>query len=158
SRERVYFVALREDLALDYEPPKETGEKIFLKDILNEKINDDILLKRNDIKIYKNENDIDYMPKPIKIGIVNKGGQGERIYSAKGHAITQSAYGGGVGAKTGLYLTAQGIRRLTIGECKKAMGFPDEHIVGAGVQGYQQLGNAVIPRMIGLVFDGIKGR
>ena len=38
------------------------------------------------------------------MGTVNKGGQGERIYCEDGVAITISASGGGVGARTGLYL------------------------------------------------------
>jgi DNA (cytosine-5)-methyltransferase 1 len=37
------------------------------------------------------------------------------------------------------------------------MGFPATHKISAGTQGYQQLGNAVIPTMIGYVYDGIAG-
>lgn len=73
-----------------------------------------------------------------------------------GHAITLSAYGGGVGAKTGLYLTNDGIRKLSINECKILMSFPKNHIVSNGVEGYKQLGNAVIPDMVGYVYDSIK--
>ncbi|GMO51357.1 MAG: hypothetical protein Ta2C_00900 [Candidatus Endomicrobiellum trichonymphae] len=81
----------------------------------------------------------------------------ERIYSPKGHAITQSAcWLAALGARTGLYKTLQGIRRLTITEAKKVMGFPVYHIVSEGVQGYRQLGNAVVPEMIGHVYDSIK--
>lgn len=43
----------------------------------------------------------DILLKPIRVGTINKGGQGERIYSDLGHAITLSAYGGGPGSKTG---------------------------------------------------------
>ena len=50
--------------------------------------------------------------KPLRIGTVGKGGQGERIYSPKGHAITLSAFGGGIGAKTGMYLIGNKVRRL----------------------------------------------
>ena len=42
--------------------------------------------------------------KPIRIGQINNGGQGERIYSTNGTAVTLEANGGGRGAKTGLYL------------------------------------------------------
>jgi DNA (cytosine-5)-methyltransferase 1 len=159
SRERVYFVALRKDLdnkALDYAPPLKTNKKIFLSDIMESDVDKKMFIKRNDIKINKNDSEVENMLKPIRIGIVNKGGQGERIYSTKGHAITQSAYGGGVGAKTGLYNTEQGIRRLTINECKRVMGFPVTYKVSTGVQGYQQLGNAVIPSMIEHIYENIK--
>ena len=41
--------------------------------------------------------------KPVRIGTIGNGGQGERIYSVNGKSITLSANGGGRGAKTGLY-------------------------------------------------------
>lgn len=162
ARERVYFVALRKDTKdsnkpnLDCIRPKENNKEIFLESILEKEVDNDFIVVRDDIKITKNENDILNKLEPIRVGTLNKGGQGERIYSPKGHAITQSAYGGGVGARTGLYNTKQGIRRLTIDECKKVMGFPTRHKVSNGTQGYQQLGNAVVPDMIGYVYDSIK--
>ncbi|MDR2737958.1 MAG: DNA cytosine methyltransferase [Puniceicoccales bacterium] len=96
--------------------------------------------------------------KPIRIGYLNKGGQGERIYSVKGHAVTLSAFGGGIGAKTGLYSTPLGVRRLTITESKRIMGFGDSHHVSNGTRGYTQLGNAVIPRIVEKIWDGIAWR
>lgn len=38
-----------------------------------------------------------------QIGILNKGSQGNRVYSEDGISVTLSAHGGGQGAKTGLY-------------------------------------------------------
>lgn len=157
SRERVYFVALKKNKELRYEPPKETCQKIFLKDVMEKNVDKNFIIDRDDIYMQKAETEIKNKLEPIRIGIVNKGGQGERIYSIKGHAITQSAYGGGVGARTGLYKTKQGIRRLTMNECKAVMGFSKKHIVSSGLQGYKQLGNAVVPKMVGYVFDGIGG-
>jgi len=156
SRERVYFVAIK-GKNIQYEPPKETLEKVFLNDVMEKNVDKNFFIDRDDICIQKSENEIKNKLEPIRIGIVNKGGQGERIYSTKGHAITQSAYGGGVGARTGLYQTSHGIRKLTMNECKLVMGFPRKHIVSSGLQGYKQLGNAVVPNMIGYVFDGIRG-
>ncbi|WP_303860717.1 DNA cytosine methyltransferase [Alkalibaculum bacchi] len=40
---------------------------------------------------------------PVRLGVLGKGGQGERIYSVHGKTVTLSANGGGRGAKTGLY-------------------------------------------------------
>jgi DNA (cytosine-5)-methyltransferase 1 len=159
ARERVYFVALRKDMRTLGEPscPEEKNKKVFLSDILEDNVDKEFYINRDDIKITKDESEIENKLKPIRVGIVNKGGQGERIYSPKGHAITQSAYGGGVGARTGLYNTPNGIRRLTINECKRVMGFPIEHKVSSGLQGYQQLGNAVVPDMIRYVYDSIRG-
>ena len=42
----------------------------------------------------------------VRIGHLNKGGQGDRIYSIDGKSINLSANGGGRGAKTGLYAVA----------------------------------------------------
>ncbi|MCL1987487.1 MAG: DNA (cytosine-5-)-methyltransferase [Firmicutes bacterium] len=153
ARERVYFVATKKEISAKYTPPQATMQNIFLEDILEE-VDESFILQRDDIKI--SEQPVKNKLKPIRIGTVNKGGQGERIYSPKGHAITQSAYGGGVGAKTGLYQTKQGVRRLTINECKAVMGFPQSHKVSEGLQGYQQLGNAVIPQMVRVVYESIK--
>jgi DNA (cytosine-5)-methyltransferase 1 len=163
ARERVYFVALRKDMRTEKKTslncvfPKETRKKVFLEDILEKEVDEKLIVKRTDVRILKDESEVKNDLEPIRVGIVNKGGQGERIYSPKGHAITQSAYGGGIGSRTGLYKTRQGVRRLTIDECKKVMGFPARHKVSSGIQGYQQLGNAVIPDMIGCVYDGIEG-
>lgn len=159
ARERVYFVAIRQDLpqAFRYHAPLPTHTSIYLEDILESSIAPDFFVRRDDMVFTKNDTLLAHALKPLRVGQVNKGGQGERIYSAKGHAITQSAYGGGVGARTGLYQTPEGVRRLTINECKAVMGFPLDYKVSAGVQGYQQLGNAVVPAMIGQLWDRVKG-
>lgn len=158
SRDRVYFVGIRKDHAkeIKYKVPDKTMRKVFLENILEKNPDSSLFIDRDDIEISNTDEFIENSFKPIRVGIVNKGGQGERIYSDKGHAITLSAYGGGVGARTGLYKTAQGIRKLSINECKTLMGFPEGHIVSEGTQGYQQLGNAVIPEMISHVWDSIK--
>lgn len=162
SRERVYFVGLRTNIKTNgrsmfkYRQPKETFEKIFLHNILEKKVDNGLIVNRNDIRINRSEEELANKLGTIKVGIIGKGRQGETIYSPKGHAITISSNGGGVGASTGLYNTQQGIRRLSIPECKKVMGFPVEHYVSKGTQGYKQLGNAVIPDMIGHVYDSIK--
>jgi DNA (cytosine-5)-methyltransferase 1 len=158
SRERVYFVGLRRDIGIDsklsYSPPRETRKEIYLEDMLDREVDDSLFIDRDDITIERENGE--HALKPIRLGIVNKGGQGERIYSIKGHATTLSAYGGGIGARTGLYLVDDRVRKLSISECKKIMGFPVTFHVSDGVRGFQQLGNAVIPAMIGYVYDSIR--
>lgn len=39
----------------------------------------------------------------VRVGQLNKGGQGDRVYSIEGKSVNLSANGGGRGAKTGLY-------------------------------------------------------
>jgi len=158
SRERVYFVGLRKDTGvktkLNYKPPVPNDKKIYLENILEKDVDPSLFVNREDMVI--DNEDKRHELRPIRIGHVNKGGQGERIYSIKGHAITLSAYGGGVGARTGLYLAKEGVRKLSIVECKALMGFPKNFAVSEGLQGFQQLGNAVIPAMVAHVYDSIK--
>jgi DNA-cytosine methyltransferase len=44
------------------------------------------------------------LEKPLRVGNLNSGGQGDRIYSVEAKSVCLSALGGGRGAKTGLYL------------------------------------------------------
>ena len=83
--------------------------------------------------------------KPIRIGHVGEGRQGERIYSPKGVAITLSANGGGVFAKTGGYEINDKYRRLMPRECARVMGFPDTYVINKNEnQAYKQFGNSIV--------------
>ena len=101
----------------------------------------DMVLK--DTKIKGNSN------KTIRIGTVGKGGQGERIYSPKGIAITLSAYGGGVFSKTGGYLVNGKTRKLHPRECARIMGYPDSYLIHpSSSQAYKQFGNSVVVNVL----------
>lgn len=152
NRERVYFVAFHKTLNSEsFNFPAPTNFPICLENILENEPNDAKVIERNDIEIYKNYSvsnslfsEIELLNKPIQIGKVNKGGQGERIYHTLGHAITLSAYGGGVGSKTGLYLVNGKIRKLSPRECARVQGFPDNYILNSSnIQTYKQFGNSV---------------
>lgn len=79
----------------------------------------------------------------IRIGHLNSGGQGDRIYSPEGKSVGLSALGGGRGAKTGLYLTDSIVRKLTPIECERLQGLPDNYTEGvSNTQRYKALGNA----------------
>lgn len=70
--------------------------------------------------------------------------QQERVYSTEGLAANINAIGGGWGAKTGLYQTKSGVRRLTPLECERLQGFPDNWTKGlSDTQRYKCVGNAV---------------
>ncbi|MBW6483852.1 MAG: DNA (cytosine-5-)-methyltransferase [Vicingaceae bacterium] len=152
NRERIYFVCFRKDLNdQKFEFPTPSIKKVALIDFLEPQPKDVKIIDRPDIKITKSFSpiknifgEIDLPNKPIQIGIVNKGGQGERIYNPYGHAITLSAYGGGIGSKTGLYKIGNTIRKLTPRECARIQGFPDTFkIVSSPSQAYKQFGNSV---------------
>lgn len=152
NRERIYIVAFNK--ALDSETfsfPSPTNKQISLEHVLESAPPNAKIIERDDIKIYKKYvakssffDEIELLNKPIQIGIVNKGGQGERIYHPLGHAITLSANGGGVGSKTGLYLVNGKIRKLSPRECARVQGFPEDFILNTlDTQSYKQFGNSV---------------
>ncbi len=160
SRKRIYFIAVRKDLIKNhYAFPKPTYKQCSLNDILlDDEMTSHLVINRKDIQIKKNK-DENYLfkinlLKPNRIGTVNKGGQGERIYSVDGHAITLSAYGGGVGAKTGLYLVNEKIRKLHPIECKRLMTFPEDYSIHENDnQAYKQFGNSVVVEIIKIIFE-----
>lgn len=147
KRERVYMVCFRNDLPNTYfafpKPFKLTRHVVdFLLD--DESLVADLYVDRKDT-VYNYISDNRYSSKSIRLGTVNKGGQGERIYSAKGIAITFSAYGGGIFAKTGGYLINGKPRRLHPRECARLMGYPDSYkICTRNNQAYKQFGNSVV--------------
>lgn len=154
ARRRLYIVGIRKDLeAPEFAFPEPTGRRVRLKDfLLGNGAGDAMAIERDDITITKVDvsRELERRPnKPIQIGIINKGGQGERIYSIEGHAITLSAYGGGAAAKTGAYWIDGKVRRLHPEECRRVMGFPEGFKVDprAG-QAYKQFGNAVVADVI----------
>ncbi|MDW5299429.1 MAG: DNA cytosine methyltransferase [Sedimentibacter sp.] len=152
NRERVYIVAFRNDInSENFKFPTHPNISTCLLDILEKNPQNAKVITRDDIEIYKEYipqktlfNEMTLLNKPIQIGKVNKGGQGERIYHSLGHAITLSAYGGGAGSKTGLYLIDGKIRKLSPRECARVQGFPDDFILDkADSQSYKQFGNSV---------------
>lgn len=176
KRERIYIVAVRNDLVKSDEkwrdwvrlltnlgktngaPPK------YLEKIVGKIKESDPLWK----KVFVNRpasfgrnkgREIENALKPIRIGTFGKGGQGERIYSPKGHAITFSAYGGGVASKTGAYLIDGRTRKLTPAECAEAMGFKGMDVSTNDVpllQRYKQFGNSVVVNVVEAIFVEIK--
>ena len=156
KRERIFILGFKRELKIKtFYFPKGQNASTTLRDILIKNVGKRLFIKRNDF-VFKKDNDLFELKipgikagKPIRIGICNKGGQGERIYSIDGHAITLSAYGGGAGAKTGLYQVGNQVRKLAPRECARAMGFPDEFKIHEKYnQAYKQFGNSVVVNVI----------
>jgi DNA (cytosine-5)-methyltransferase 1 len=147
NRERIYMVCFRNDLDVHtFSYPEPFPLTSHLEDILleDENLVKDLYVDRPDT-FFNGVEDSKYSNKSIRLGIVNKGGQGERIYSTKGIAITLSAYGGGVFAKTGGYLINGKTRKLHPRECARLMGYPDSYkICQSPNQAYKQFGNSVV--------------
>ena len=154
KRERIYMVCFRNDLKVeDFSYPQPFDLTRHVEDFLleDEKQVEHLYVNRPDTYMNGTE-DNKYSNKSIRLGIVNKGGQGERIYSTKGIAITLSAYGGGVFAKTGGYLINGKTRRLHPRECARIMGYPDDYkICEKPNQAYKQFGNSVVIDVLQLI-------
>lgn len=149
ARERIYIVCLRKDIQnKPFKFPSPLAKSLSIKEVLidngeEEKyiINKEHVLHHDKIKkAYSHSKN-----KPLRVGTVNKGGQGDRIYHPNGVAITLSAEGGGTGAKTGLYYINNNIRKLHPRECARLMGYPEDYILNSSPnQAYKQFGNSVV--------------
>ncbi|MGL4670131.1 MAG: DNA cytosine methyltransferase [Methanobacteriaceae archaeon] len=152
SRERIYLICIRKDLDNNNFrfPSKFESDKSLNDILLNENECTDFIISKkyeiNEEKVKKYKN---LARRPLRVGTVNKGGQGDRIYSPNGHAITLSAEGGGTGAKTGLYFINNKVRKLHPRETARLMGFPDEFKFNSSVsQAHKQFGNSVVVDVI----------
>jgi len=88
-------------------------------------------------------------------GVIGKDSEATRVYDIKGLSRTIK-YGGGMGAKTGLYTDHKGIRRLTPTECERLQGFPDGWTEGlSDTQRYKTLGNAVTVNVVAEILKAL---
>ena len=147
KRERIYMVCFRNDLHIDdFSYPESIPLTKHLEDFLiqDESIVSHLYVNKSSMR-FNGIKDDKYSNKPIRLGTVNKGGQGDRIYSTKGVAITLSANGGGTFSRTGGYLINGKTRKLHPRECARIMGYPDTYkISDSPNQAYIQFGNSVV--------------
>ncbi len=169
ARQRIYIVAFRNDLGVDpetgFEYPEIVGKAGALKDFLDPdapvkdlKIAKKTHVSKERIKPEEIQKKIDARPcVPLRVGTIGNGGQGDRIYSPEGPAITLSAYGGGNAAKTGAYLIDGVVRKLSPRECANVMGFPKSFKLPANPnQAYKQFGNSVVVGVIRAIGEQIE--
>lgn len=159
KRERIYMVCFREDIEDTFEYPEPCELTHFVEDfLLDESCSEleKLYVEREDTFLDADADEKEHAAKALRVGIVNKGGQGERIYSVKGCAITFSAYGGGAFAKTGGYLVNGRPRKLHPRECARIMGFPDSYrFAKSWSQAYKQFGNSVAVEVLQQIADHI---
>lgn len=139
--------------------PEDRG--ILLRDILENANTDKLKSYCIDASYYKGASWKSYQEKGrrqmVKVGQFNSGGQGDRIYSEDGKSVALSANGGGRGAKTGLYLTNNEVRKLTPVECERLQSLPDNYTDGvSNTQRYKALGNAFNCAVIKHILQNIK--
>lgn len=99
--------------------------------------------------------------KPLRLGHLNQGGQGDRVYSVYNKSVCLSALGGGRGAKTGLYKVDlpngdYTVRKLTPLECERLQIVPDGYTEGvSNTQRYKMLGNGWTVEVIKHIFKNM---
>ncbi len=114
------------------------NKHIYVKDIIDEDYIGENLI--NEVKFNNKEEYI--TDKPLRIGTIGKGGQGERVYSINGKSVNLTANGGGRGAKTGLYKIEDTVRTLTPIEAERLQTLPDNYTEGVSdTQRYKCVGN-----------------
>lgn len=92
----------------------------------------------------------------VRVGHINKGRQGERIYSIHGKTVTMMAGAGGLGAKTGLYLIGGAVRKLSIIEAERAQTLDDGYTEGVPVSHrYKAIGNGWTVDVIAHILGGL---
>lgn len=166
ARQRIYFVCFRKNLGIaSFEFPSPTNEPVKLSDVLlpDGETKRYVINGRNDVRLIRKEAQSnlfgEYPLKPIRVGVIGNGGQGERVYNPLGHAITLSAYGGGVASKTGAYLINGKVRKLAPRECARVMGFPDDFKIPVNdAQAYKQFGNSVAVPVLKKIFEQVSRR
>lgn len=131
---------------------------IYVKDIITSEgsekhfLSDDYLPKINYVK----KKSVD-TTKPIRIGHVGKGGQGERIYDINGKTVNLMAKSGGMGGKTGLYMIDNRIRKLSPVEAERCQQIPDNYTEGVSdTKRYQAVGNGWSVDVIAHILSFIK--
>jgi len=130
---------------------------------ISQPLDKDIVLK----DVLEDDESIDFtnyfdMMKPIvsksnRIGIIGKGGQGDRIYTTNKKSVTLMAVSGGNGANTGLYLTnEETVRKLMPTECERLQNLPDDYTKGvSNSQRYKMIGNGWTVDVIAHILRGI---
>ena len=134
--------------------PKDKG--ICVADILENASAENLI---NEVRFHVKGDYINKACEPVRIGTIGKGGQGERVYSTRGKTVTITANGGGRGAKTGLYLIGDTVRKLTPLEAERAQTLPDNYTEIYGISPTNRVktvGNGWTVDVIAHILKGLK--
>lgn len=151
NRERLYWTNIPIE-----ETPKEKG--VIVNRILETDVDDKYFVHDDNITYIQPVDKIRRM-NPYQIAYFANGGQGQRVYSVFGKGVTQTANGGGRGAKTGLYYVGENrVRRLTPLESERMQTLPDNY-TDCGISDnnrYKAVGNGWTVDVIAHFFAGLK--
>lgn len=134
---------------IDFYYPQDKG--ICVNDLIDVNEEEEDLMYCSNIRKENNY----YSSKCVRIGEIGKGGQGERIYSPYGKSVTLTANGGGRGAKTGLYLIGNKVRKLSCLEAERLQTLPDNYtsIIKSKTDRYKAIGNGWTVNVIAHIFS-----
>lgn len=162
NRERIAIVCLRKDIdSGKFKFPTGSSSFVTISDIKEDDLKtDEYVLTRKDIYIdeekLKKAVENGKVNKPVQIGIIANGGQGNRIYHENGIGITLAASSGGAASKTGAYYINGRIRKLSPREAARLQGFPEKFkIIDNDNQALKQFGNSVPIPLLKAVFEGL---
>ena len=153
NRKRLYWTNIP-----GIEQPEDRG--IMLQDVLES----DIALRQKSLCVMANYSKSNFtnfkksQGEMIKLGTINsKSSRPYRVYSPKGKAVCLLAIGGGLGAKTGLYLEKGMVRKLSPVECERLQGLPDNYTIGvSNTQRYKMIGNGFTIPVIEHILKNMK--
>lgn len=161
NRRRLFILAFNKNIfssPVNFSFPAPLSQRKIVKDILENKLSRVISNSKDKVINWLTENFSCQIPseKPQRIGTINKGGQGERIYSIYAPAITISASSGGCSPNTGAYLVNDIIRGLTPRECARLQGFPENFVIPVTEkQALQQFGNSLPINIVQCIIKGL---
>lgn len=137
SRKRCYWTNIP-----DISQPDDRG--ICVNDIVDKILEDYIDYTKTHEIHWSGKKVESYSPKIEQIGYINKGRQGERVYSPLGKSANLTANSGGLGAKTGLYYIDGHVRMLSPLEAERLQTLPDNFTSVEGITNtarYRCVGN-----------------
>ena len=148
ARQRIFIVATR---GKEFTIPGKTGETRPVSTILDaSETRDDVDRAKYDLE--ETTSVVRSISKPqLRFNVIDKvtgkgGRQGERVYDVSHVGVTVCASSGGIGAKTGLYLVGNRIRRLNVRETLGMFGFPSTYDFGtvSAERSLGYLGNSIV--------------
>lgn len=142
-RKRLYFVCIRNDLNVSFKFPEPIGNKTSVEDYLDAEVDERYFINDPGICICKPDL-TEKVNTTYRVGHIGGTSQGRRIYSIKGVTPTFVCQSRGPAGGMEAYFIDGRVRRLTVDEAKRIMGFPEDFIFPVPeYRALEQLGNTV---------------